>query len=86
MSVQPTGRDISGNTSNTNVTSANFCALQVITAPAPKINRWGFSLNRRYIIGCISYMLLILTYNMTAECPRTDCNRLGDKIKNKKRL
>jgi hypothetical protein len=23
-------------------------------------------------------MLLLLTVNMIAECPRTDCNRLGD--------
>jgi hypothetical protein len=30
-------------------------------------------------------MLLLLTANMIAECPRTDCNRLGD-IKKKKEL
>jgi hypothetical protein len=26
-------------------------------------------------------MLLVLTDNMIAECSRTDCNRLGDKLK-----
>jgi hypothetical protein len=26
-------------------------------------------------------MILILTDNMIAECPRADCNRLWDKIK-----
>jgi hypothetical protein len=27
-------------------------------------------------------MLLLLTANMIVECPRTDCNRLGDIKKN----
>jgi hypothetical protein len=33
--------------------------------------------NRRYNIGCISCMPLILTVNTIAECPRTDCNIQG---------
>jgi hypothetical protein len=39
------------------------------------------SLNRRYITGCISYMLLIATINTIAECLRADCNILGDNKK-----
>jgi biotin transporter BioY len=34
------------------------------------------------IIAGISYMSLLLTPNMTAECPRTVCNILGDIKKN----
>ena len=33
----------------------------------------------RYITGCISYMLSIVSVNTIAECLRTDCNSLGDK-------
>ena len=47
------------------------------------ISQLRLSLNRRYIAGCISYMLLKVTVNTTAECLRTDCNCLGDTIKKK---
>jgi len=39
------------------------------------------SLTGRYIAGCISYMPLVVSVNMVAECLRTDCNILGDKEK-----
>ena len=40
-------------------------------------------LNTRCITGCISYMPLIVTVNMIAECLLTDCNILGE---NKKKM
>jgi len=45
-------------------------------------NHWWLQLNRRRITGCISYMPLTVTVKTTAECFRTDCKILGDKIKN----
>ena len=50
-------------------------------APESIPNHLSMSLYRRYITGCISYMPLIVIVNTTAECLRTDCNILGDKIK-----
>ena len=43
-------------------------------------NHLWLSLNRRCITGCIAYMTFRVTVNTTAECLRTDCNILGDKI------
>ena len=36
--------------------------------------------------GCISYMLLLVTVDMTAECLQIDCNILGDELKKWKRM
>jgi len=54
------------------------------TFPETMSSHLWLSLNRRCVTGCISYMPLIVTVSMIAECLRTDCNILGDKIKKKK--
>jgi hypothetical protein len=53
------------------------------TPPETKPNHLWLRLNRRRITGCISHMPLIVTVNTIAECLRTYCNILGDKIKKK---
>ena len=57
-----------------------------VTSPDTIHNHLWQSLKRRRIIGCISYMPLIVTVNTVAECHRTDYNILGDKIKKEKSL
>ena len=49
-------------------------------SPETTNNQLQLSLNRIYITGCISSMPLTVTVNTIAECLRTDCNILGDKL------
>jgi len=51
------------------------------TFPETILSHLWLSLNMRYITGCTSYMPLLVSVNTIAECLRTDCNILGDKIK-----
>jgi len=56
------------------------------TPPETITNHLWLNLNRKCITGCISYMPLLMTVNTIAECLRTDCNILGDKIIIKKKV
>jgi len=58
---------------------ANVKFKQVLCKTRTDHNQSWLSLNRRYIAGCTSYMLLIVTVNTIAECLRADCIILGDK-------
>ena len=51
-----------------------FVCFWKLTIP----NHLCLRLNRRCITGCNSYIPLIVTVNMIAECLRTDCNILRD--------
>ena len=59
---------------------SNFLNHPVFLSPETVIYQLRLRLNRRYIAGCISYMLLTVTVNRISECLRTDCNCLGAKL------